>query len=261
MSEEDDPKDYFQAMFGKDYHKNKLIDEKFDQERVKAALKLAHEIRQFEIRLYWHRSLFFWGFILTLFASLGLTLKADDQTALIKLASIGIAALGFFTTCAWYFIEKGSKAWQHNWELHIDYLEDSITGQLYKTMLRLGKKDDFFSVSKITRTVIIAFGVSWFLASFFVTLNATSTGKLECFFNFIIKPFETHPWLSIALPSLIFILARVLACRKRKKVCFFGHWRTSLETIPEEGSDPAKLHEEDSDPTKLHLVSRPLPKE
>ena len=167
-------KDYFQAMFDTEYP---------ERERIEAALDRAHEIRQFEIRLYWQRSLFFWGFILALLTSLGLILAAEEQIELIKLMSIGIALLGFFTTCAWYYVEKGSKAWMANWELHIDYLEDDITGKLHKTTLWLdGKQDDFFSASKITQTVIFAFGIFWFLASIFTTLNALLPKKLECFF-------------------------------------------------------------------------------
>ena len=154
-------KDYFQAMFDTEYP---------ERERIEAALNRAHEIRQFEISLYWKRSLFFWGFVLTLFGVLGLMLTAEKPTSLTDFMPVIIAPLGFFTTCAWYYIEKGSKAWMANWELHIDYLEDDITGKLHKTTLWLnGKRYNFFSASKITQTVIFAFGVFWFLTSVFVT--------------------------------------------------------------------------------------------
>ena len=49
----DNEDDYNRWMFGTKYP---------DKERMEAALEKAHEIRQFEIRLYWQRSLFFWGF-------------------------------------------------------------------------------------------------------------------------------------------------------------------------------------------------------
>ena len=229
MSEEDDSKNYFKAMFGEDYHKKKTNDAESDRERVKVALDRAHEIRQFEIRLYWHRSLFFWGFILTLFASLGLTLTADDQTVLIKLASIGIALLGLFTNCAWHYIEKGSKAWQANWELHIDCLEDDITGKLYKTRLWLdGEKDNFFSVSKITETVIIAFGIFWFFASVFVTFNAFAAEQQDdpsiqedlSITEFFEAVSCCSVVISILVPLSIYIFAQYLArCG--------GRWRSA----------------------------------
>ena len=241
-----DKKTYFQTMFGEEFSE----ENKSSRRRIRGALKLAHEIRQFEIRLYWQRSLFFWGFVLTLFASLGLTLTADKQTALIKLMSVGIALLGFFTNCAWYYVEKGSKAWMANWELHIDFLEDNITGKLYKTVLCLDEKDDFFSVSKITQTVIFAFGLFWLLASVFVTLNTFLTKKqedalystfyphLQC----IIKFFENSPWISVSIsilsPFLIFLFVGFLAhC---DKFCLGGHWRTTPETIPNNGEKTDK---------------------
>ena len=233
---------YLQAMFGEEFSE----DDRVCRSRVRAALKRAHEIRQFEISLYWKRSLFFWGFVLTLFGVLGLMLTAKKPTLLTDFMPVVIAPLGFFTTCAWYYVEKGSKAWMANWELHIDYLEDDITGQLYKTRLWLaGKKDNFFSASKITQTVIFAFGIFWFLTSVFVTLNALLPKKPECIlystfdphFQCIIKFFENPPWISVGvsilLPSLIWLFVCILTCWKKffswaywKKFCFSGHWRT-----------------------------------
>ena len=228
-------KRYLQAMFGKDFSET----EKADKDRIKAALDCAHEIRQFEISLYWKRSLFFWGFILTLFGILGLMLTAKKPTLLTDFMPVIIAALGFFTTCAWYYVEKGSKAWMANWELHIDYLEDGITGKLYKTRLWLdGKKDNFFSASKITQTVIFAFGIFWFLTSVFVTLNALLTKKQERMlystfdphFQCIIKFFENSPWISlvvsILLPSLIWLFVCILTCCK--KSCILACWKKFL---------------------------------
>ncbi len=241
-------KRYFQAMFGTEYP---------ERERIEAALDRAHEIRQFEIRLYWQRSLFFWGFVLTLFAGLGLMLTAEKQAILTDIMSVGIALLGFFTTCAWHFIEKGSKAWQANWELHIDCLEDGITGKLYKARLWLGgKKDNFFSVSKITQTVIFVFGIFWFLTTILVILNAFSLKKLGCFLLSIIRSFDAGSCLgvvisilsilgillcillSVLLPSLILLPVVLLA--RREKICFRtcwekfrlngdwrGHWRST----------------------------------
>ena len=263
MSEEYDSKDYFQAMFGEDYHKNKLIDAESDRKRVKAALKLAHEIRQFEISLYWQRSLFFWGFILAFFTGLGLILAAEKQTELIKLMSIGIALLGFFTTCAWYYVEKGSKAWQENWELHIDCLEDDITGKLHKTTLWLdGKKYNFFSASKITRTVIIAFGIFWFLASAFVTCNAFSNKELEQCQVQKQKLLSTMDFfqacslfdlcINALFPTLIFIIVCFLAhC---DKCCLGGHWRTTLDTIPINKEETDPINEEETNKKERTVI-------
>ena len=165
-TEDKNQQKYFKLMFGTEYP---------SLDKVEAALEKAHEIRQFEIRLYWQRSLFYWGFVLTLFAGLSLITtseefikvissdKNESSNTILLMMAFGISLLGSFVSYAWRYIEKSSHAWQQNWELHIDFLEDDVTGRLYKTPL--GKRDDFFSVSKITKTVITAFTIFWALAN------------------------------------------------------------------------------------------------
>ena len=148
--------EYFELVFGTPRPKRKWI---------KAALNRAHEIRQFEIRLYWQRSLFFWGFVITLFTGFGVLLNNDSRNLDQEMAMLVISLLGLFICVAWFYVEKGSKAWQANWELHIDYLENDITGNLHKTAL--GNKVDFYSVSKINRSTIIAFIIVWLMASMY----------------------------------------------------------------------------------------------
>ena len=78
----DEERDYFTRVFGK---------EKPEKSKVAAALEKAHEIRQFEIRLYWQRSLFFWGFVLTCFGAYMLLLSKEDLTVYINVALLIIA--------------------------------------------------------------------------------------------------------------------------------------------------------------------------
>lgn len=51
LSENQKQKKYFKAVFGDENPKN-------NKKKIEAALHRAHEVRQFEIRLYWQRSLF-----------------------------------------------------------------------------------------------------------------------------------------------------------------------------------------------------------
>lgn len=190
------------------------------QYQVKAALENAHEIRQFEIRLYWQRSLIYWGFVLTLFAGLGLIITSDEAgistnaswllasgfiatgnraNINIWLIAYAITLLGFFTCCAWRYLEKGSSAWQSNWELHIDFLEDHITGKLHKTIL--GDREDFFSVSKITKSVITAFTIFWFLANIMTIMYLFPEFKND------IK----YLWKSLEMKYMIVILVVAVA--------------------------------------------------
>jgi hypothetical protein len=101
-------------------------------DRTREALARAHEIRKFEIDLYWKRAAYFWAFIAATFAGYFAFQKDTDKG--IESTCL-IACLGFLFSVAWYFVNRGSKAWQRNWELHVDLLEDEVMGPLYKSVL------------------------------------------------------------------------------------------------------------------------------
>ena len=84
-------KAYFKLVFGTCYP---------EKERIAAALKEAHEIRQFEIRLYWQRNLFFWGFILTFFGGFIALFAGENKDNYIRLLLLGITLIGLFTSIA-----------------------------------------------------------------------------------------------------------------------------------------------------------------
>jgi|ERR1700730_7657037 hypothetical protein len=102
----------------------------FSGDRQKEALKQALDIRKFEIDLYWKRAAYFWTFIAAAFAAY-FTLQGRAEFASIYV----VTCLGFLFSLAWYFVNRGSGAWQRNWETHVDLLEDEIMGPLYKTTL------------------------------------------------------------------------------------------------------------------------------
>ena len=79
-------REYFKLVFGT---------EAPERDRVKAALEKAHEIRQFEIRLYWQRSLFFWGFDLAFFTVYFLLLTSDTSIKFETFMYIGLALAGY----------------------------------------------------------------------------------------------------------------------------------------------------------------------
>jgi hypothetical protein len=95
----------------------------------KEALGHALDIRKFEIELYWKRASYFWAFIAATFA--GYFILQKDQTGPFESSYI-VACLGFTFSVAWYFVNRGSKVWQRNWETQVDLLEDEIMGPLYK---------------------------------------------------------------------------------------------------------------------------------
>ena len=129
-----------------------------------AALKEAREVRKFEIDLYWKRATYFWVFIAAAFG--GYSALGDKQQTLAFLT----ACLGFIFSLAWYFVNRGSKFWQQNWEMHVDLLEDDISGPVYKTVIQRSKKTLCrlngpypFSVSKINQLLSLFVTIVWLM--------------------------------------------------------------------------------------------------
>lgn len=195
----------------KDEKKDDLQEKNQLAEARKAALSRAHEIRKFEIELYWKRAAHFWLLQAAVFAAIGLSWRGflDGSSPLIPIA---LAALGTVTAFAGYLSAKGSKFWQENWEYHIDMLEDEFEGRLHKTAY-VGKDGVSWSVSGINSRLAMCFFVFWLLVSLFTSILAVS--PLVQSFSFddcLLNWFQTHNEL-IQLLTIIFILALMgLAC-------------------------------------------------
>jgi hypothetical protein len=101
-----------------------------DPKKIEAALKVAHETRRFEIELYWKRATYFWAILAVAFAGYFTAQNANNAFGTVLIGNIGLI-LGV----AWYLVNRGGSSWQQNWELHVDLLEDGITGPLYKTLI------------------------------------------------------------------------------------------------------------------------------
>lgn len=137
------------------------------------ALNHALDIRKFEIELYWKRATYFWAFIAAAFVGYLGMFSTNDKTRpdIILL----ICTLGLSFSISWYFVNRGSKFWQNNWERHVDLLEDEIIGPLYKTAIdkrtcffRELHKEYPFSVSKINQLLSLYVVIIWL----FLTINS-----------------------------------------------------------------------------------------
>ena len=128
----------------------------------KEALKKAWETRNFEIDKFWQRSMFFWGFIALIFTWYFkvVTEKSHNTPERIYI-DFYLILLGIIFSVAWLLVICGSKRWQENWEKHIDYLEDEITGPLYKS-LYYKRKRNYYSVSGINNILAWVVLVIWF---------------------------------------------------------------------------------------------------
>jgi hypothetical protein len=125
--------------------------ERKKRDKVKDALALAHEIRQFEIELYWKRAAYFWAFQLIAFTALGLVLK-DGEIKSFGLLLIA-ESIGVITAYAGYLTACGSKFWQENWEAHVDMLEKEMGVLL--TQVIMCRTPPQFSVSRINQFLLL----------------------------------------------------------------------------------------------------------
>lgn len=109
------------------------------------AYTVASDIRKFEIGLFWQRAAYFWAFITVIYTAYFKVLVDIYEKEHGHFPLVVLCALGLFFSFSWFLTSKASKHWQENWELHLDLLEDNITGPLYKTYLA----EKSYSVSKI----------------------------------------------------------------------------------------------------------------
>jgi len=123
-----------------------------------AALERAHEIRQFEIELYWKRANYFWLLQAAVFAAVGLTWRPDS--GLPPFIPVALSGLGLLTAYGGWLATQGSKFWQRNWEHHIDMLEGEFEGDLYKTVY-IESSGVRWSLSGVSESLAMCFTVFW----------------------------------------------------------------------------------------------------
>ncbi|MDI9364458.1 MAG: hypothetical protein QM541_05875 [Flavobacterium sp.] len=130
------------------------------------------DIRKFEIELYWKRTSFFWTIIGSIIAGYFLVLSKSDNSLNSLKILFSLSNLGLLFSIGWYFVNRGSKFWQVNWEKHMDAIEDDIIGPLYKTTINKEhyRKQFFrlvspfpFSVSKINQVLNLIVIGFWFV--------------------------------------------------------------------------------------------------
>jgi hypothetical protein len=167
------------------------------------ALRYAHDIRKFEIDLYWKRSAYFQTVLGIILGALALTLKTNETAGVksgwtieVSVLQATILCLGSVLAFAWYAATRGGKYWQRNWESHVDVLEDKVTGPLYKTVYAHAEQgsSEFFkllkeypySTSKINSFVALVFLTLFVSAQVLFLFSAT---REFTFYNLFRNPF------------------------------------------------------------------------
>jgi hypothetical protein len=91
-------------------------------------LKYAVEMRKFEIERFWHRSLFFWGFIGAAFVAYAQIAGKDDPVIRQNGIQFLISCFGLVCSVAWTLQNRGSKYWQEAWEAKVESVELDVLG-------------------------------------------------------------------------------------------------------------------------------------
>lgn len=185
---------------------------------LEKAYSKAWENRDYEIDKFWTRATYFWGFIVLIFGGYIALLTGDNtEKALNMHLDLFLILLGILFSISWYLVILGSKSWQKNWEEHIDYLEDFITGPLYKTVYLSGNR--IYSVSKLNEVMAIVVIFVW--GGLFLQ------HLMENFRLSFCKPTDWTATIAIALASIfsiILIFGYSSGKYKSKKNKFIDRW-------------------------------------
>ncbi|HFF8455283.1 hypothetical protein [Serratia marcescens] len=155
-------KEYFEHLLGKNLSDGEKLT-KQDYSKIEEAYNKAHDIRKFEIELYWKRSTYFWAFISVLVAICGVVsaafLKDGKSPTELRSFLFCTSILGYFISLHFLITCFSGKQWQENWERHIDILESYFSGNLYK--LKLVKDKIRYSISLSNEIIVAAINFAW----------------------------------------------------------------------------------------------------
>lgn len=155
-----------------------------DLEKLKESYDKAHDIRKFEIELYWKRTTYIWTLVAALITACAILAaayyrvhdadplkdKALSETRNFLLASLaGVSFFGVIITITASFILKSGEYWQKNWEYHVSLLEPLFSGRLYSTLL--DKNKNRYSIAGLNNFLYIIFLFLWIAIFVIITLT------------------------------------------------------------------------------------------
>ena len=98
-------------------------DENDEPKGNEKAFDVSLATRNFEIELFWRRSLFFWGFIAAAF--IGYATLSDE----LSFSSLALAGFGFVCSLVWTLGNRGSKFWASIWEEKVHRFQEEAIGE------------------------------------------------------------------------------------------------------------------------------------
>jgi hypothetical protein len=168
--------------------------------------EVALQTRNFEIDLFWKRSLFFWGFISAAFVGYAALRQSELR--------IVFACFGLVCSCAWSLVNRGSKYWQECWETKLARFEFPVTGSLFamweapqdKGCWLSGRK---YSVSKLAIALSDYVFLMWLAV---VIGEALHPAIPACVQQWLKIPFEE----AFILFSLVYVVLVIVFCKTTK---------------------------------------------
>lgn len=201
-----------------------------DHARLLEAYNRAHDIRKFEIEMYWRRSAYLWTLQAAAFGGLAAIFATSDVVAweclADKVEAIGecrtqkmrfivisaVWAFGLTSSIVWIMLLRGAKFWQNNWERHLDYLESFFSGNLYKTYPTKNLTPPY-SVSKVNLAMAIFVMLLWITIGIF---SASST--LGIF------------WPILAIPAVFMVFFFLWLFDSDLRMSDFGNVSSDIKT-------------------------------
>lgn len=143
------------------------------------AFEIAHQNRVLEVKLFWKRALFYWGFV-------SVTFLAYISTSNVSFKISMMAALfGLISAFIWTLANRGSKYWQEYWERKVESLENDVVGNLFVDDTPYVEKKKWFNGKKfsVSRLSIAISDYLVFMWSSIVLYEISSFFELFKLFN------------------------------------------------------------------------------
>lgn len=178
-----------------------------DKHQKERAFEKAHDIRKFEIELYWKRTTYFWAFIAASFAGYFAILTSNEINFHEQYLFL-IESIGFIFSLGWFFVNRASKHWQQNWEKVIDQLEDDISGPLMKN--HIVNKNSFWHLSRSYRFSVSRINqiISLFIAFIWLLLMSLTSIDIIGNYHFSLKGQWLYPINLVATIIFTYVLYR-----------------------------------------------------
>ncbi|MCS2164610.1 RipA family octameric membrane protein [Scandinavium manionii] len=151
----DEDKDFFQEFMGVS---GDIEEDSLAHKKIISALEKSHDIRKFEIELYWKRATYFFAFFTVITAAFGYLYTTEKYSFLAP----ALAIIGSVFSICFYYVNIGSKYWQENWEFIIDKIEYYVTGNLYKLFFYENDETKRPSVTKINSFISCFIMLIWY---------------------------------------------------------------------------------------------------